>query len=242
MSKAGRRKIASHAGCHRRKWVAVLVSAWSTSAHTVITAWATVHWHRRVPVCIAGSTRTATSTCGANAGVTHRVHWVQRSAVVVAAGATVLAVGLLALHFKGSKLGVALAVVDLSATAHWWRAVSSGKLIRKHTLLAKVFIVIRAAHVCVFGDTLFASLSAYKGTAHSAGHDTGCNNEDCSRKHDPTTPLDVGHEQENVHQEGQQSYQQGRDGENKESQEEARRMSRRMEMRSNSQRKADQYE
>jgi hypothetical protein len=50
------------------------------------------------------------------------------------------------------------------------------------------------------------------------------------------------HEKENVYQEGQESDEQGWDGKNEKSQKEARRMARRVEMRSHGQRKADQHE
>ena len=187
-------KFASHTSCHHG-WerVAVFVSAWSSSTHALVCAGTSVHWHRRVAFSIARSARSTTSACRADARVSRWVHGVQRSAVVVTSTAAVLAIGLLALHFESSKLR-SLRVVNLSGTAHGWRTVGSWELVGKHALLIKVFVVVLAIHICIFGDTLFARLPAHKRAAHRAGHDTGCNNENCSRKHDPAAPFYVWHE------------------------------------------------
>jgi hypothetical protein len=194
-----------------------------------------------VTISVARSTRSTTSACRTNARIPYWVHRVQWSPVIIASAAAVLTVGLLTLHFESSKLG-SLSFVNLSATAHWWRAVGSRKLVSKHTLLTKVFVVVRAVHVRIFGNALFAGLPAHKCTTHSAGHDTRCNNENCSRKHDPATPFHVWHEKQDVNQEGQKSDEQGRDGKDKKGQKEARRVSRRVEMRSYCQTEADQNE
>jgi hypothetical protein len=237
-------KFASHASCHHG-WesVAVLVSAWPATTHALALVWAgpSIHRHWRVAFSVTRPARSTTSTCRADAWVSHWIHGVQWGAVIVASAATIMAVGLLALHFESSKLR-SLRVIHLGGTAHWWWAVGSWELVSKHTLLAKVFVVVRAIHVRIFSDTLFARLPAHKRAAHSAGHDTGCNNENCSRKHDPAAPFHMWHEKKNVNQEGQKSDEQGWYGKNEKSQEEARRVSRRMEMRSHGQREADQNE
>ena len=194
MSETRWRKFASHASCHHGwKRVAVLVSARSPSTHALVCTRTSIHGHRRVGFSIARSARSTTSACRANARVPCWIHGVQWSAIVVTSTAAVLAISLLALHFESSKLR-SLRVVNLSATAHGWWAVGSWELIGKHTLLIKIFVVVLAVHVCIFGDTLFARLPAHKRAAHSAGHDTGCNNENRSRKHDPAAPFHVWYE------------------------------------------------
>jgi len=244
MSETRRWKFASHASSHHG-WerVAVLVSAGSSSTHSLalVCAGASIHGHWRVRFSITRSAGSTTSACRTDARVPRWIHGVQRSAIIVASTAAILAVSLLALHFESSKLR-SLRVVNLSGTAHRWRAVGSRELVSKHALLAKVFVVVLAIHVRIFGNTLFARLPAHKRAAHSAGHNTGCNNENCSRKHDPAAPFHVWHEKQNVNQEGQKSDEQGWDGKNEKSQEEARRVSRRMEMRSHGQRETNQDE
>jgi hypothetical protein len=154
--------------------------------------------------------------------------------------AAVLAVGFLASHLEGGVLRRTFGIIDLSATAHRWRAFSSGKLVRKHALLADVFVVVGTVHVCVFSNALFARFPAHKRASHGACHNAGCHDEDCSRKHDPATPFHVWNEEKNVNKEGQKSNQQCWNGENKKGQKEARRVARRMEMRGNGQREAYQ--
>ena len=196
MSEARRRKFASHTSCHHGwKRVAIFVSAWRTSTHALALVWAgaAIHRHWRVTVSITRPARSTASACRADAWVSHWIHGVQGSAVIVTSTATVLTVSLLALHFESSKLR-SLSVVNLSATAHRWWAVRSWELVSKHALLAEILVVVRAVHVRVFSDTLFARLPAHKRAAHSAGHDTGCNNENCSRKHDPAAPFHMWHE------------------------------------------------
>ena len=194
MSETRRWKFASHASCHHgRKGVAVLVSAWSSSTHALVCARTSIHGHRRVAFSIARSARSTTSACRADARVPCWIHGVQWSAIIITSTAAVLAVCLLALHFESSKLR-SLRVVNLSAAAHGWWAVGPWELVGKHALLIKVFVVVLAVHICIFGDTLFARLPAHKRAAHSAGHDTGCNNENCSRKHDPAAPFHVWYE------------------------------------------------
>lgn len=182
----------------------------------MISTGTTVHGHWRMAICVARPARAATGARRTNAWVSHWVHWVhrvQRSSIVVASSATILAVSFLTFHLECSKLSGTLGLINLSAAAHWRWAVGPGKLVGKHSLLAKVVVVVCAAHVCILGNALFAGFPAYKRTAHGTGHDTRCNDEDCSRKHDPATPLYVRHEQQNVDQEGQKSDQQSRDGE-----------------------------
>lgn len=159
-----------------------------------------------MPICVPRPARAATGARGTDAWVSHwvhRVHWVQRGSIVVTSSATVLTVSFLAFHLECSKLSGTLGVVNLSATAHRWWAVSPGKLIGKHSLLANVVVVVCAAHVCILGNTLFAGFPAYKRASHGAGHNTRCNDEDGGRKHDPATPLYVRDKQQDVDQEGQ---------------------------------------
>jgi hypothetical protein len=240
MSQTGRRKFAAHASRHRRRnRIAVFIPARSSS--TSIRARASVHGHGRVSVCITRPARSATGARRANAGISCFVRRIQRSPVVVAPAAPVLTVGFLTLHLKSGILR-GLGGVSVSAVAHRRGTVGSGELVRKHTLLAEGFVVVCAVHVGVLGNTLFARLPADKRTAHRAGHDAGCNNKDGSREHDPATPFHVWDEQQDVHQESQESDEQGWDGKDQESQEEARRVSRGVEVSGHGEREADQDE
>jgi hypothetical protein len=201
MSKTRRGKLASHASCHhRRKRISIFVPAWSSSTHawTLVWTWTSVHRHWWVSVCIAGPARTTTSACRTNTGISRRtrgVYGIQWSAIIIAPSAAVLTVGLLALHLERSKLRRTLRFVKLSGPCHWRWAVGSGELISKHTLLTEGFVVVCAVHVRVLGNTLFARFPADKGAAHSAGHNAGCNDENCSRKHDPAAPFHVWNKQ-----------------------------------------------
>jgi hypothetical protein len=243
MSKTRWRKLASHASCHhRRQRVPIFVPAWSSSTHTwsLVCTWTSIHRHRWVSICIRPA-RSTTSACRTDTGISRGVccvHGIQWSAIIIASSAAVLTVGLLALHFERSKLRRTLGVVKLSGPAHWRWAVGSGELISKHTLLTKGLVVVCAVHVCVLSNTLFARFPADKSAAHSACHDTGCNDENRSRKHDPAAPFHVWHEQQDVDQESQKSDEQSWDGKDEESQEEARRVSGRVEMRSHGEREA----
>lgn len=130
----------------------------------------------------------------------------------MASSAAVLTVGFLASHLKGGVLCGTFRFVDLSAAAHWWRTVSSRKLIRKHALLADVFVVVGTIHVCIFSNALFAGFPAHKRASHGAGHNAGCHDKNCSREHDPATPFHVWNEKENVNEKGQESDQKCWDG------------------------------
>ena len=125
----------------------------------------------------------------------------------MAPSAAILAVGFLASHLKGRVLCRTFRIVDLSAAAHWWRAVSSGELVGKHALLADVFVVVGTIHVCIFSNALFARFPAHKRASHCARHNAGCHDEDCSRKHDPTAPFHVWDEEKNIDEESQKSDQ-----------------------------------
>lgn len=241
MSQTRGRELASHARrCHWQERIAVFVSKRplrSAHAPSLVRTGTTVHGHGKMSFTIARSSRATSSARRSHTRVTH---WVQRGLVISTPAAAILAVCLLAFHLKGSEMRGALRIIDLGAAAHGRRAVGSGKLICEHTLLLEVFVVVLAAHVCVLGNALFARFPADEGPAHGASEDAGCDDQNGSREHDPSTPFYVRHEEQDVDEECQKSDEKSWDGQDKEGEKEARRVSGCMEVGSNGKREADQ--
>jgi len=153
---------------------------------------------------------------------------------------TVVTSSFVALGFEGCKLRP---FVVVEGAVHRWRAVCSGQLIGHQTLIlhvVRVVVVVGTIHFGIFGDTLLASLSRYQSPSHGAGNNARGNDENGSCQNDPSSPLHVRNEQQNIDQESQESNQQGGESQNEKSQQIARRVGGRVEVSGHSQAEANE--
>lgn len=65
-------------------------------------------------------------------------------------------------------------------------------------------VEVLAAHLCIFGDATFSRLAADEGATHGAGHDAAGGQQDGGPEDDPSAPLEMRHEEQDVNQEGEQ--------------------------------------
>lgn len=116
--------------------------------------------------------------------------------------------------------------------------VDSGRRIHLVGVLAVVEVL--AVHLCILSDTALAGLAADEGAAHRTGEDAAGSEDDGSSEDDPAAPFEMGHEEEDVDEKGEQGDQQRGQQQDEQAQQVARGVRGSVEVSSGRESKADE--
>lgn len=111
---------------------------------------------------------------------------------------------------------------------------------RIHLVGVLAVVEVLAVHLRVLSDTALPSLAADEGAAHRTGEDAAGGEDDRSGEDDPAAPFEMGYEEEDVDEKGEQGDQQRGQQQDEQAQQVARGVRGSMEVSSGRQAKADE--